>query len=103
MNDMTCMGMQVADCAEIALKVFREDPMAERSTILRHLVAHHGSPSQFELEKVKGAKKVKLLKIKARPFQPMPLLSYYANMMVGGITRVSCKLLSAVKEKGVAP
>jgi hypothetical protein len=69
-------GMQMNEGSKAALKVFREDPMAERSTNLCQLIAFHAYPKHFKLEKVKGAKNFRLMKSKVWPglSQLMPLL-----------------------------
>lgn len=36
-NEMTCMGMQVAECMEIAQNVFREDPYVENELVVQHI------------------------------------------------------------------
>lgn len=66
-TEMTCMGMQVAECMEIAQKVFREDPYAENKLVVQHITNFFGSRSQYELEKVKGPKKFSLIKAKVWP------------------------------------
>ena len=57
-TEMTCMGMQVAECMEIAQKVFREDPYAENKLFVQHVTDFFGSRSQYELEKGQGAEEV---------------------------------------------
>ena len=61
------MGMQVAECMEIAQKVFREDPYAENKLVGQHVTNFFGSCSQNELEKVKGPRKFSLIKAKVWP------------------------------------
>lgn len=61
------MGTQISECAEIAQKVFREDPYAENKMIVEHITNLFGGNSQYELEKVKGPKKLSLIKAKVWP------------------------------------
>lgn len=63
-TEVTSMGMQVAECTEIAQKVFREEPYAENKLIVQHITSFFGSSSQYQLEKVKGPKKFSMIKAK---------------------------------------